>query len=412
MLAFYWQIVTFVLVVIPLGPAFITIICSKYSMIKLRFYDLFKIYLSFLIIFGFYPLINLFLAYINIDPVIRIKFRENYIFVIQVGQIIQGIIISFISLMVIYELYRTKLGTFLATLLLSLSFIFIGGIYPRYIHIIGNFFFNSTFSIRGVEFGRPFQLFYIFLWTTENFLEILIIIIVYIAYILQNGKNFQQQLIWLKSYSAGLFILLPVIGYIISNSFINIIEIGALIVSVFLIWSLIRLLEIFFEKKSQKYRYKSNFEMCFLIYFLLTLSFSLALLVSFSAALFLSLMLISGLIYLYMQHIKLPKLITKLIFGLICGFAIMIGATPTAFSFFTIDDISIFLNFLIQYDLLEQSIDPQILFLGLNLAPIQLPSLEIIMYSVAIGLIIALFKEIISIEFEKSIPKKNNLSNI
>ncbi|MHA1378170.1 MAG: hypothetical protein ACTSRG_07290 [Candidatus Helarchaeota archaeon] len=407
--AFYWQVVTFVLSIIPLASVIAVIICSKYSVEKVPFYQVIKIYLCFLVVFALYPLVNLFFVWLYIDPIIKIQSNFQNVMVIQIGQIIQGVIISVLSLIILYEKFKTKLGVFLSILAITLSFIFIGGIYPLYVYFIANLFFNSTFSLQGATLGFPHQLYHIYLWAAENILEVIIIAIAYLAYILQNDKNFQEQLIWLKSYSGLLLFLLGVTGYVFSQSYINVVEIGSLLISIFLIWSLIKLLEIYYEKKQRKIQYKSIFEMSLLIYFIVTAALSLALLVSFAATFFLSIMIVCGLIYLYLRQRARYKYLSSFFFGLMCFSAILVGSTPTAFSFFTIDDFNILLLFLRDQIIIPSYIDSNLLFYSLNLIPVQFPSTKTFVFGLILGIIISFLREGVSYYYEKSGMKREKM---
>ena len=120
----YWQIFTFFLFVIPFSTLLIDLICSKFSRIQNKVFNISKVFLHMILIAGLYPLINLFLVINRIHPFVTISDGTRIIFQIQIGQIVEGIIIGVLSIFIIYKIYKTKLGVILSQLSIALSFIF------------------------------------------------------------------------------------------------------------------------------------------------------------------------------------------------------------------------------------------------------------------------------------------------
>ncbi|MHA1297839.1 MAG: hypothetical protein ACTSO9_00175 [Candidatus Helarchaeota archaeon] len=415
LLSFYWQsLLTFSTMVLPLSVSFIIIICSRFSKNRHRFYDIVKIYMSFLLIYGLYPILDVLFVFLDIDPFVVVSPLQIVLFpdlsLSQqpimgqfIGQYFMGIFLGFLSIIIVYDLYKTKIGTILSNLSIGSLFIFMGGMYRYFTTIVANLIFNSTFSFSGINTGLPGQLFFHFEISAEGALLITSVIPFYIAYLLQNGRDFQAQINWLKSYSSILFLFIPLIGYFVSKSPINGIEIFLLIISSFLIWSLIKLFETYFEKKKQGILYKSNYEFFLLTFFLITYSVCLSLLVSFSAIFFISLMLIFGMFYVLLQKNEISyiyKILKVIVFSLLCAFAFLIGSTPTAFSFLTYDDLNVFLMFLNDKFGITTAMDTAFLFYLFNFAPIQLPDVSLMIYACIFGIGVSIVRELIIIKYK------------
>lgn len=294
-----WQIFVFTIFVISFSPFLIDYISSKITGIKNQLYPLSKVYLHVLIIFALYPLINLFLGIFGVPFNFLLPFATRA--GITVGQIFEGVLISLISIFIIYYFYHSLKAVLISILMIGLSFpLILYGIDFVY-YVLMSYFYGFA------RYGIMQDPAHIILWCMENMWFILLILGFGLSYFLYQKRNYFKFLTKPQIILNILFSLLILSGYMISGFILPIPQLISLIISSIAAWNFVILVFYYYNNSNQSTNklILNKWETFIAGFWLLTTTISFSLVVSFISTFFLSLFLFLSLIFIkYFQSIS------------------------------------------------------------------------------------------------------------
>ncbi len=324
-----WQIFVFVIFVVSYAPLLVDSTSSKLTGIKDQLSSLSKVYFHTLIVFALYPLINFFLRTLGVNYKFYLPFSTRTL--ITIGQVVEGTLLAVISIFIIYYFYRSSKAVGSSLILLGLSF-------PLILYGI-DFVYLLSSRFYGFEgYGLMQDPAHIILWCMENIWFCLLILGFGLLYFYRVKKNYfklftRNQIIF--TFLLPLFILL---GYIISGIVLPLPQLISLIISsiaagnvIFLIYNS--------HNKSVNNIVSSNrlnqWETLMCAFWLLTIAFSFALMVSFVSALFLGFCFIGSFVLIRYSQLIIKRELQIVLSFLIFYLILLMGSVPTFFFIFS-----------------------------------------------------------------------------
>lgn len=370
-----WQILVFVIFVLSFAPLVIDFIASKISKTQNQLIPLFKIFYHSLLIFAFYPLVNLLLLIFNQSISFYLPFSSSS--QITWGQIFEAIILCYISIFIIHYFYKSKMAIIFSLIVIGFSFPIILYGWDFVLFLKNDFYY---FKLVGI-LNNPAN---IILWCMENMWFCLLILFLVVLYFKTMKKNPLKSLAKTLIIPNLVFPGLIALAYLIVGAKLPIAQLTSLIISSIAAWNFIFLIYLHYSKnlKESNIVKLDNWELFMGGFWLITISLSFSLIVSFISAFFCLLFCSISFIYIKFQITFTRKWANYfykfIIFYIIClmgsttifffifsyTYSVIAIEWPTFFSFIIAIPISLTFTFLLKisyfYPLIKEKIINQI----------------------------------------------------
>jgi len=324
-----WQIFIFIIFVITFSPLVIDIISSRFSKFKNQFYQLAKVYCHILLIFALYPIVNIVLAIFNYPNSYFLPFSQKSN--ITIGQIIEGILICYVSVFIIYSFYKSKKSIILSLIIIGMSF-------PLILYGIDFVFFLLENFYRFEYYGFVDNPAHIILYCLANMWFCLLILFFGALYFYHQGKNILKLIFQMKFIPNFVFPFLIFLGYIFSGFILPFPQLFSLIIASIATWNSIYVLWMYYNRITyiQENQLRlNNWDYFMVSFWLITISFSFALMVSFISAFLLFICFIFVLFYLKYIYLKFSSNFSqKILLFFLFYLIVLIGSPPTFFLIF------------------------------------------------------------------------------
>jgi len=324
-----WQIFIFALFVISFSPLLIDTVSSRLSGVKNQFSSISKVYFHILIVFALYPIINFYLRLFGVPYTFYLPFSTKTM--MNVGQVVEGVLLAIVSISIIKYFYKSIKAVLISLIILGIFFpLILYGL--DFVYILSSRFYGFG------RYGLMDDPAHIILWCMENIWFCLLILGFGIAYFYHIKKAYFKLFTPIQLFFNFTLPFFVIFGYLISGLSLPIPQLLSLIISSIAAGNCILLIY------NSRYKEYYNSERPYLLnkwetfmcaFWLLTIAFSLSLIVSFISALFLLLFFISSLILIRYS----PMIINgrkRVIFPLLIYYLFfMMGSVPSYFFIFS-----------------------------------------------------------------------------
>jgi hypothetical protein len=322
-----WQICIFAVFVISFCPLIIDSLSSKISKAESKLYPLSKVYFHILLIFALYPIVNIILHLLNQPYNFYLPF--SYGATITWGQIIEAILISYISIFVIYYFYKSKKAVILSLIIIGISF-------PLLLYGL-DFKEFLRWGVYGFQtYGLMNDAAHFILWCLENMWFCLLILFFGLFYFIYRKKNPLKSIPKIQIIPNLFFPSLVLLGYFFGGCILPLPQLISLLIASVAAWNFVFLLYMYHMSINKKPNNcpLNKWEFFMSGFWLVTIALSFSLIVSFISGLFCLLFWIFSFIFIKIKINSSNKLIQIFILFISFFLIFLMGSIPTFFFLF------------------------------------------------------------------------------